>query len=416
MELIDNRPYGNLAQSNHFGLMMVLSVIAATALYEMRVLSSGKVYSMVAGFFGWGVLMSQSRASAIALLCTVVCLYLTRRRVDTRLRLWPVLGGLVVWVLLWISMGQIQEFLGLNEKGFRNILDGGVRPAMWHHFWTSIMAHPWLGYGFNQGVAALAEVATQLPPSETRSTVYAHNFVLDLMVWGGIPLALILTGTLVAWMAGWLKKREDKEWQMQCHLVFAVWLALVIQSSLEYPYAYAYFLLPAALLAGVITPFPATAAAVGAPVRHYVASRWAMLLGAVTAALLGAVVWDYASLEGDFRMARFARQNYIGRPHHDYLTDPLVLDLLATMNQTALRKLSPGMTPDEIKQMHDIARRVQNPAVQIDYAKTLALNGRMPEAQHELDILRSLYSPSVFVSIDKEWKEWLADNKARLPN
>ena len=38
--------------------------------------------------------------------------------------------------------------------------------------------------------------------------------------------------------------------------MFALWLALLVQSMFEYPYAYAYFLLPAALLAGAVTRLP----------------------------------------------------------------------------------------------------------------------------------------------------------------
>ncbi len=415
MELIGDRPYGNLAQSNHFGLLMTMGTIAAAAMFEMRVIRSIPVFGLLAAFLGGGILMSQSRAAALAFLLAVVCWLLTRKRTPTRLRVAPVLAALAVWLVLLWQLDAIQEALLLNEHALRNRLEGGVRPAMWLHFWTAILAHPWLGYGFNQGVAALAEVATQLPPTATRSTVYAHNFVLDLAVWAGLPLAAIATGALALWLAGWLKKCGDVALQQHRHIVFALWLALVVQSLLEYPYAYAYFLLPAALLAGAITPIPIATGG-----RHAFgivgsAKRWTCLLSGAASALLVVIAWDYIRLEEDFRHARFARANYVDRPHHAFVERPLLLDVLSTTNRTALRELEPGMSPSEIDEMRTVARRVQNPAVQVDYAKALALNGRMSEAQHELDILRSLYGAEPFAAMESEWRAWLTDNASRLP-
>lgn len=401
--LIGDRPFGNLAQSNHFGLLATWGVVAATALFELRAIRNALVFALLAAFLGSGILISQSRAAALAFLLVIACWFVTRRRVSTRL--WPgiVVGAMALWLLVYWQFDHIQELVLPYQTG-RDRLDGGVRPVMWHHFLTAIAAHPWFGYGFNQGVAALAEVATQLAPSDTRSTVYAHNFVLDLAVWGGVPLALILVGALSYWVLGWLRASEDLVWQQHRQLVFAVWLVLLMQSLLEYPYAYAYFLLPAALLAGVATNRHAEPdASLGLPTLSF------MVVAGIALALLIAIVRDYSYLEEDFRQARFARANYLNRDHHDYLDKPWVLDLVATSNRTALQDLHPGMSIAELDEMRSVARRVQNPAVQIDYAKALFLNGRSSEAQHELEILRSIYSPESFAAIENEWRTWLAE-------
>lgn len=410
MGLIDTRPYGNLAQSNHFGLLMTLGVVSAAALFELRALRSVPVFILLAGYLGWGILMSQSRAAALVFVLVVACWFLTRNRIQTCLRGSAVLGAFILWSVLYLQFDHIQNLVVPGSQLGRDRLDVGVRPAMWHHFVTAILAHPWAGYGFNQGVAAMAEVATQLQPSATRSTVYAHNFILDLAVWFGVPLAVVLSGSLAYWMAGWLRVTGDAAWQQHRVLVFAVWMALVTQSLLEYPYAYAYFLLPCCLLAGVVAVpnlKPTAWSVVPAP------SAW--VLWAISLVLLFAIVRDYLHLEEDYRHTRFARANYNDRPHHDYLKTPWILDLLAVNNSSALREIKPGMLPKDIVEMRSIARRIQNPVSQIDYAKALALNGRRPEAQHELAILRSLYAPEVFAAIQREWESWLIDNAQRLP-
>jgi hypothetical protein len=408
MELIGTRPYGNLAQSNHFGLLMMLGTVATVALFELRSIRSVPVFGLLVGYLGWGILMSQSRAAALALALVVACWWLTRHRAETRLWRSAVVGAFALWLVMFLQFDGIQDLVLPTGYAGRDRLDAGVRPAMWHHFATAIVAHPWVGYGFNQGVAAMAEVATQLHPSATRSTVYAHNFLLDFAVWFGIPVALVVGGGLAFWLLGWLRASGDAGWQQHRHLVFAVWLSLVTQSLLEYPYAYAYFLVPCCLLAGVVGVSNAK------PASGRIApalSGW--ILWGVAVVLLGAIVRDYSYLEEDFRQARFARANYQDRPEHAYLQNPWVLDLLARHNSSALQEIKPGMSLNEIEEMRAIARRIQNPAVQLDYAKALALNSRGSDAQHELAILRSIYAPDVFAAIHREWESWLIDNAPR---
>jgi len=413
MDRMGERPFGNLGQPNHFALMMLFGTIAVTALFEMRALRSPWIFAPLVAYMGLGVLISQSRAGALALMCVIACWLLTRRRVETRLRVPMVLVAAAIWLLLFVLLQRLQDILGL-DAAVRETMTTGVRPVMWHHFWTAILAHPWLGYGFNQGVAAMAEVAAQWPPSPTHSTVYAHNFVLDLMVWGGIPLAVVLTGSLAFWLLAWLGRTGDGRLDRLRHLVFAIWLALVAQSLFEYPYAYAYFLIPAVLLAGAIT-LPPAGTGTSSTGCGYVAGKRALLLALVPAVLLATVVWDYSTLENDTRIARFARANYLDMPHHDFLDAPLVLDLLATMNKTTLFKLKAGMTQEQLEQLRKVARRVQNAAVQVDYAKALALNGHMDGALHELDNLRGLYDPEQYESIEKEWRDWLGEKDAKVP-
>ena len=163
------------------------------------------------------------------------------------------------------------------------MLDVGPREAIWLQFWAAIRAHPWFGYGFGQGVLALREVAAQMPPG--RNTTYAHSVVLDLMAWFGIPLALGLVVGMGAWMRTWLRRSENVAQDRERHWVFAFWLALAAQSLLEFPYAHTFFLLPAALLAGVITSVPNDASG-SDPKFHAKPSIPALALAALCTGLL----------------------------------------------------------------------------------------------------------------------------------
>ena len=406
--LIDARPFANFSQPNHYGLLMVLGLLGGAALFELGLVRSRPVLYLLAGYFGGGVVLSQSRAAALALLSLAFCWLWTRMRVASRLRLAEVLPALVLWLLLYLALESIQTAMLLQQDQFKQPLQAGVRPWMWSLFGTAVLGRPWFGFGFNQGVEALATVATlSAPAGVTVATTFAHNFALDLMVWAGLPCTLLVLLALGWWLVGWLRHDADPRTAAQRHLVFAAWLALLVQSLFEYPYAYAYFLLPAGLLAGTITcgraprqPPPTVA--------RYTCSPIALALGVAGSVLLGALAADYWRLEDDFRMIRFVRANYVNQPPHDYLEQPLVLDQLALLNSTARYPVGTGMSERQLDSMRAMARRYQNTVVQLDYARALALNGKLELAQRELVLIRSLYDASAYRQVEQQWQQWLA--------
>ena len=411
MELIESRPYGNFAQPNLFGLFMVMGVVAATALFEMRVLQHRFSYYLVLMFFGSAMLVSESRASALAMLSVAVFWFITSRRVPTRLRWYEVAAALALGWGVSRSLASIETALYLKAAVARVTLEVGPREAIWLQFWAAIKAHPWAGYGFGQGVAALREVAAHTGPA--RNTIYAHNFVLDLMVWAGVPLGLILAAALVRWMLGWLRKDDNADSMLQRLWVFAFWLALAVQSLLEFPYAHTFFLLPAALLAGAITPTPWDAANSPSPPR-YVASRAALGLAAAVAVLLALTASDYLQFETEFRANRFDKGRFEHPAEHDAHRGPVMLDQLAALNVSAHYEIERGMPPEQIERLGRLAKRFHLLPTRVDYAKALALNGRPAEAQAEMQMLRGIYHPALWAKIERDWLDWQAQHRSDL--
>ncbi|MDO9072102.1 MAG: Wzy polymerase domain-containing protein [Rubrivivax sp.] len=405
MELIDDRPYANLAQPNHFGLLMVMAVVSVTALFESAAVKSRGVYVLAVAYFGWGVHISQSRASALAVIAIVALWLLTRKRIPTRLRLGFVLPATLAWCLLAFGFSPLQEALLLESAGFRTPAEVGARHWIWLHFWEAITQRPWAGYGFNQGVLALSEVADRVHPS--RNVIFAHNVVLDLMTWFGIPLALTFTGALGLWMSGWLRRQPDPSFMVQRHIVFALWLALVVQSMLEFPFAHSYFLLPLALMAGAVTPAPRLQQEQSAS-GPTGASRGILVLAVATAATLGLLGWEYFQQETEFRLRRFERANLGSTVDRAAFSEPLILDQLAALNASSRIVVSAGMPVDQLDAMRTLARRFHILSTRMDYAKALALNGRLAEAEHELIIIRSVYDETRGARIEREWRTWLA--------
>ena len=75
---------------------------------------------------------------------------------------------------------------------------------------------------------------------------HAHNLVLDLVLWNGVPLGLLLVGALAWW--AWRQVRDAQTAQQRL-LLLALGL-LLLHALLELPHLYAFFLLPAAAMAG----------------------------------------------------------------------------------------------------------------------------------------------------------------------
>jgi hypothetical protein len=76
------------------------------------------------------------------------------------------------------------------------------------------------------------------------------------------------------------------------------------------------------------------------------------------------------------------------------------------------------MPAEQIATLHDVARRFHFLPPRLDYARALALNGRLAEAEHEIRILHGLYSVNRFNVIDQEWRDWLREHQlpSRAPD
>ena len=138
-------------------------------------------------------------------------------------------------------------------------------------------------------------------------------------------------------------------------------------------------------------------------------------LGILGIALLMVTASEYLRMEGDFRANRFERANFLNRPVHDSLTHPWVLDQLAALNETAHFQIRTGMPHEEIALLGLVARRFHLLPTRIDYAKALALNGRMDEAEHELRLIRGIYHPVLYQSIEQDWEQWLKSQGLQRP-
>ena len=404
MELIDDRPYGNFAQPNLFGLAIVMSIVATLWLYESGVIRERWVAVLAIVFLAQGILISQARASGLALVLLFGLWWMLRARLQPRTSLGMLLVVTVLSIATFAAALQFQQLLAPPVEAARSVVGVGHRHLIWLHFLTAVLQQPWLGYGFNQGVAALAAVSDQVTPSENVS--FAHNLAIDLLAWFGIPVALAMAAGFMAWVMPWLRRIDDIALMRDRALACAVWLALLVQSMLEFPYAHAFFLLPAALLAGAVAG-PGRPIRLRAPLRHLEVAIFPAL-ALVVASLFVLLCRDYVRAEADFRQNRFARASFIGASQQTAQSDLLILDQLATLNASAA--VTPGAAVDraQLEDLRRLARRFNIISVRLAYAQALHASGDRAGANREIRLMKGIYGEQRFRQIEQQWVNWQA--------
>jgi O-antigen ligase len=144
------------------------------------------------------------------------------------------------WPTLY-SMGMQGGVPGLEQR-----LPVGTRLTHWATIIDAIGQRPWFGYGWGQvGVAQQQAALSHGASGEWLS--FSHNVVLDLMVWSGVPIGGLVTLGCVYWLYAQVRSCRDAGTLMALSAI----AALATHALLEYPLAYAYFLLPLGLLVGM---------------------------------------------------------------------------------------------------------------------------------------------------------------------
>lgn len=235
-----------------------------------------------------------------------------------------------------------------------------------------ISHRPWLGYGWNQGrLVQLAEL-----PNYAHMKIgiqHAHNLVLDLMVWNGVPLGLALTALLGAWF-WWQLRRAGTESQALLLLGLVVF---VVHCFLELPHCKAFFLAPAALMMGLLNAHS------GLPVLIRVPrSASAVLVSAISGFLI--VAWmEYRALELDLQSNRL-RAAWLGTHSSEPAPDIHALRALQAALLNLRIKPRPGMELEQIERLRLTSIRYPTEFTLRRYAMAAALNGQPAAAKEAL--------------------------------
>jgi O-antigen ligase len=385
------RPGGNLGQPNQLATLLLMGLASLLFLYESKKL--GALSSMLFAFtLLTGVAATESRTGVVSLLILTLWWFTKRKSLDFRLSPWVASVAGVGFLCLfrawpWL-MDAVLQTTGASSEVNTSI---GTRWLVWPQLIEAILQRPWWGWGLGQVSTAHNAVAHAYASSEPFT--YAHNIVLDLAIGIGLPLtALIVLVTSV-----WLWRRVRAARQLAPWYCLALILPVAVHSMLEFPFAYAYFLMPAMFAVGALEGIMKAKPAF----RLGVKTAAAMLLAAT--GLMAWSVVEYVAIEEDFRIVRFealrigATPASYQRPHVILLTQ---LDALLHGGRIVPK---PGMSAEEVELARKVALRFPWPATQNRYAQSLALNGNPDEAIRQLLVMRALHGEKSYAQIKESW-------------
>jgi O-antigen ligase len=252
MQKLYLQAFGNLGQANHYGDLLFLGLASLGFLHGRNRLSV-PVMLVLAGWLALAAAASASRSVWLYTFVFVVLGLWTQWRGDTQARQ---TGRALLVVAVFSVMAQVLVGYGhiLDVFGVTSSLDragdagsNGQRLYNWHSAWLAIQQHPWLGQGPGSFYkASIDAMFVTAPASYPKFAEHAHNLPLNLAAEFGLPMALLLCGTLACWALRHLLRPASaiSTWALACVGLVAA------HSMVEYPLWYLYFIVPVGLCMG----------------------------------------------------------------------------------------------------------------------------------------------------------------------
>ena len=382
------RPNANIGQANHLATLLFLALVSLWGLY-LRGNVRGSVAWFAAAYLLFGMAMTQSRTGWLEVALLVMAALIWSQRLRSRhsaVGLSALLAFFVALVLLWPSINQAMLLDGgLTLTGQ---VQSGRRPALWLAMGQALMAAPWAGYGWTQGVLAQQALLPLHAPLHIVFT-YAHNLWLDLMLWNGIPLGLLACAAILGWFWRQLRRVRGSDES----LLYLALLGLMLHAQFEFPHAYAYFLLPAGLMAGLLP---------GGGDR-YLHRGVAMSLAAVVSIVPLMLAYEYASAEAAWQRARMEAARIRMLPEHDGSRLRWLDQLQGLIDQSRLNPKG-DLTAAEQASFTRVVERFPGSSAWYRLALVRAHHAQPAEATKALHALCSMNAPTVCATALNAWR------------
>lgn len=381
---VGERAMGNLGQPNQLATLLLMGMMALTYVYQQKIV--GRLgWAMAMVFMTLVLVMTGSRAGMLSVLVLTVFLIWKSRCEALGITRVDVLVWVLGYVLGNLMLPYLAELLLMGGgRSIESLTHTNDRWVIWQQIVHGIHAAPWVGYGWGQTAAAQMAGALVVPGDQP--VTYAHNFVLDLLVWNGLPLGLLFTGAIAYWFFTRMARARGATgvYAMAGLLPFAV------HSMVEYPFAYAYFLLMAGFLIGMVE---ACTPRVKVVQLNLWVSRSVLMVWVAVGSYLTV---EYFSIEEDFRVVRFQNLK-IGQTPADYEVPKVwMLSQMAALLKALRFVPTPDMSAQSLEDLRLVAHRFPIGPVNLRYAMALGLNDNPAGAALEMRLIRGLYGEAYY--------------------
>ena len=382
MSYSGNRPYANMAQPNHLATFLYAGICSCWYLFEKYRIN--KIQLVISGgVLLFSVVLTQSRTAWLITVFISFFLFHYVRKKSLRLSKKTILYSIVYFIFVSLVLPYLNSFLShyFSINSTHTVYDrattGFGRLNIWNQMYHAIVQSPWIGYGWNQTTAAQFNVVDAISGREWATS--AHKLFLDILVWCGIPLGLLIILFFTYFYFNLFKGISNIEGAF----VFLIISSFIIHALLEYPLYYAYFLLPFGLMCGTLV--------INKQYKELIIKKIYILYIFVLSLLgLTFIASEYVKVEDNLFAGRLHAmgnlKSNVELPYRLYFFD--------NFNQRAhWIALYPKMKVDQrqIQNSQYMVKSYLKPYDLHKSAQLLAFNGYSAEARRQLKILQIMY-------------------------
>lgn len=380
----NGRPFANLGQPNQLATLLSMSLAAVLFFYEKHLLHRISS-SLLALLLLFAIALTQSRTPwLMAIFFVVLWLW----KFDSAQRRLPHTWAFA-WVAIFVGFIFILPHLAqwLQLGGTTSVAKRAQALERWDlyvQFYQAIIHGPLWGYGWQQVSSAQLAITPLYPVAIY--TEYTHNILLDLLIWNGPILGSIIIIAVSYYLLRLAFLARSAE---NLFVLMAVGFFL-LHSMLEYPHAYAYFLLPVGLLIGILQA--------DFPCKTWRIPRWCVLIFLIISVGLYAVIWqEYRVIEEDYRLMRFEKNRVGTLKAEQPAPDVLLLTQLQALTKHSRLPATTHMSADELDELSRFPKRFTHPASLFKYAQALALNNQLTAAYEQLLLIQGLHGDKLLL-------------------
>ena len=266
------RATGNVRQPNQLATLLLWALVATVTLHELRWLPRAALWVATA-LLVWVLALTASRAGALGLVLLMGWALVDSRLTRTgrwMLSTTPLFYALAYGGMAWFNSKNQEALASIGSNIGVTLKIGNIddRINVWKNAIDLILAQPWTGVGF--GEFGFAWILTPFSNRGGQFFDNTHNLPLQLVVELGLPLAGLVIGLLLLalWKAVQRARRTRGDNSLVARAGLTLLLIVALHSMVEYPLWYAFFLLPAALIWGLVLGVAVEAPKASTPERR----------------------------------------------------------------------------------------------------------------------------------------------------
>jgi O-antigen ligase len=386
------RPFANFGQPNQLATLLLWALLGiAWAVVRGRI--GAWTATFIAAYILFGLALTASRTAWLAVFFMLAACWIWRPLWPNRRAPLLVSALAMLFAAYVLSIGWLGGAIMIAPAEPQDIVRVGTeaRPAVWAMFGDAALRHPMAGYGWGPLSTAQVEVAPEHPVMKTVYS-HSHNLFLDLVLWCGIPIGLLVCLYLAYWFWNRIKRTSSAEEALMILFIVVV----VNHAMLEFPLQYAYFLLPVGLVMGALEArIPGKR--LWLPGRGVTAGLWLVLV-----IFLALLIRDYSRVERTYEALRFEWAGYATKSPTQ---PPNTLLLNHWQGYVWFVELEPtaNMSLADIEMMRALTRLHPSSGFFHKLATALALNNRPEEAQWWLTRICKIVTVYQCAAVKQTW-------------